>query len=308
MESSSRSELRALRNRGSNSGHAVIRRNWSGIDPHSLLKPRMHHAVDARHTGSTDTAMNSSSSGLWISITFEFEKPKFGLLGKAKKKLATCKVEKEVKGKLKPCSFKTSEASAVKSFNLWWHVKRNHPENYAALVTKKDQEDEAKQKADAAKRCSSGTLKTLGEKIFCGTSSEKKPKIDQTKIDSYLKSSKVTVTMDANTFHEGLMEMVCLSSTLLTTFRLKNKEFQKIAGEMGRQLGVLMGHNAVRHLVVGTAQSGHEELKKALEQKLCYLKIDAATRGNRNFLTINAQYDEEGKDKVVVKTLDINRH
>lgn len=158
-------------------------------------------------------------------FTFEFEKSKFGLLGKAKKKLATCKVEKEVNGKLKPCSFKTSAASAMKNFNLWWHVKRNHPENYAALVTKKNQEDEA------AKRRSCGSLKTPGEKIFCRASSEKKPKIEQTKLDSYLKSSKVTVTMDANTFREGLMEMVCLSSTPLTTFRLKNKGFQKIAGE-----------------------------------------------------------------------------
>ncbi|XP_034634005.1 BEN domain-containing protein 5 isoform X2 [Trachemys scripta elegans] len=238
-------------------------------------------------------------------FTFEFEKPKFGLLGKAKKKSATCKVEKEVNGELKPCSFKTSEASAVKSFNLWRHVKRNHPENYAALVTKKNQEDEAKQKADAAKRRSSGSLKTPGEKIFCGAPSEKKPKIEQTKLDSCLKSSKVTVTMDANTFREGLMEMVCLSSTPLTTFRLKNKGFQKIAGEMGRQLGVSTGHDAVRHLVVSTAESGRKELKKALEQKLCYLKMDAATRGNRNFLAINAQYYEEGKDKAVVKTLDV---
>ncbi|XP_053892578.1 BEN domain-containing protein 5 isoform X2 [Malaclemys terrapin pileata] len=238
-------------------------------------------------------------------FTFEFEKPKFGLLGKAKKKSATCKVEKEVNGELKPCSFKTSEASAVKSFNLWRHVKRNHPENYAALVTKKNQEDEAKQKADAAKRRSSGSLKTPGENIFCGSSSEKKPKIEQTKLDSCLKSSKVTVTMDANTFREGLMEMVCLFSTPLTTFRLKNKGFQKIAGEMGRQLGISTGHDAVRHLVVSTAESGRKELKKALEQKLCYLKMDAATRGNRNFLAINAQYYEEGKDKAVVKTLDI---
>ncbi|EMP36424.1 hypothetical protein UY3_06406 [Chelonia mydas] len=123
-------------------------------------------------------------------FTFEFEKPKFGLLGKAKKKLATCKVEKEVNGELKPCSFKTSEASAMKSFNLWRHVKRNYPENYVALVTKKDQEDEAKQKVDTAKRRSSGFLKTPEEKIFYRASSEKKPKIEQTKLDSYLKSSK----------------------------------------------------------------------------------------------------------------------
>ncbi|XP_077669947.1 uncharacterized protein LOC144263126 [Eretmochelys imbricata] len=156
-------------------------------------------------------------------FTFEFEKPKFG---KSKEEIG--KVEKEVSGKLKTFSFKTSEASAVKSFNFWRHVKPNHPENYAALVTKKDQEDEAKQKADAAKRHSSGSLKTPGEKIFYRASSKKKPKIEQTKLDSYLTSSKVTVTMDANTFCEVLMEMVCLSPTPLTTFRLKNKGFQKL--------------------------------------------------------------------------------
>ncbi|XP_039393969.1 uncharacterized protein LOC120404937 [Mauremys reevesii] len=223
-------------------------------------------------------------------FTFEFEKPQFELLGKAKKKLAMCKVEKEVNGELKPCSFKTSEASAVKSFNLWWHVKHNHPENYAALVTKKDQEDEAKPKADVAEQHSSVSLKTPGEKIFCGALSEKKPKIEQTKLDSYLKSSKVTVIMDANAFREGMMEMVCLSSTPLTTFRLKNKGFKKIAGEMDRQLGISTGHDAVRHIIVSTAESGCKELKKALEQKLCYLKMHVATHGNRNFLAINTQY------------------
>nr|XP_006135271.1 uncharacterized protein LOC102449640 [Pelodiscus sinensis]XP_006135272.1 uncharacterized protein LOC102449640 [Pelodiscus sinensis]XP_014435076.1 uncharacterized protein LOC102449640 [Pelodiscus sinensis]XP_014435077.1 uncharacterized protein LOC102449640 [Pelodiscus sinensis]XP_014435078.1 uncharacterized protein LOC106732826 [Pelodiscus sinensis]XP_025046593.1 uncharacterized protein LOC102449640 [Pelodiscus sinensis] len=111
--------------------------------------------------------------------------------------------------------------------------------------------------------------------------------------------------MDANTFHEGLMEMVCLSSTPLTTCRLKNKGFKKFAGEMGRQVGVSTGHDAVHYLVVSTAESGCKELKKALEQKLCYLKMDAAAHGIRNFLAIDAQYDEEGKDKAVVKTLDI---
>ncbi|EMP35636.1 hypothetical protein UY3_07255 [Chelonia mydas] len=70
-------------------------------------------------------------------LIFEFEKPKFVLWGKAKTISATCKVEMEVNGELKPCSFKTSEASAAKSFRLWWHVKRNHPENYEALVTKR---------------------------------------------------------------------------------------------------------------------------------------------------------------------------
>ncbi|KAG6926146.1 hypothetical protein G0U57_012749 [Chelydra serpentina] len=74
---------------------------------------------------------------------------------------------------------------------------------------------------------------------------------------------------------------------------------------MGRQLGVSTGHDVVHHLVVSTAESGREELKKALEQELCYLKMDAATCGNRNFLAINAQYYKEGKDKAVVKTLDI---
>nr|XP_006129680.1 uncharacterized protein LOC102462205 [Pelodiscus sinensis]XP_025043792.1 uncharacterized protein LOC102462205 [Pelodiscus sinensis] len=111
--------------------------------------------------------------------------------------------------------------------------------------------------------------------------------------------------MNANTFHEGLVEMVCLSSTPLITFRLKNKGFQKIAGEMGQQLGTSTGHDAVCHLVVSTAESGHKELTKALEQKLCSLKMDVATRGNRNFLAICAQYYEEGKDKAVVRTLDI---
>ncbi|EMP35342.1 hypothetical protein UY3_07514 [Chelonia mydas] len=33
--------------------------------------------------------------------------------------------------------------------------------------------------------------------------------------------------------------------------------------------------------------------------------MDAATHGNSNFLAINALYYEEGKDKAVVKTLDI---
>ena len=96
--------------------------------------------------------------------------------------------------------------------------------------------------------------------------------------------------MDTKTFRDGLVEMVCLSTTHLHTFTLKNKGFQKIVGEIAQQLGVSIGQDAVRQLVINTAESARLELMKILANKLCYLKFDAATRGNRNFLAVVVQY------------------
>lgn len=56
--------------------------------------------------------------------------------------------------------------------------------------------------------------------------------------------------MDIDTFRQELVELVYLSSTSLTTFRLKDKGFKKIAREMCRLLEVPTGHYAVRHFVI----------------------------------------------------------
>lgn len=69
---------------------------------------------------------------------------------------------------------------------------------------------------------------------------------------------------------------LCLSTTPLVTFRLKNKGFQKTAGEMAWHLGVSTEYDAVRHfepLVISVAESSRVDLKKVLTGKLCYLKV-----------------------------------
>ena len=55
------------------------------------------------------------------------------------------------------------------------------------------------------------------------------------------------------------------------------------------------------HLVISVAESSRVDLKKVLTGKLCYLKMDAGTRRNRNFLAINVQLYDEKKNKVVKK-------
>ncbi|ESO03521.1 hypothetical protein HELRODRAFT_173218 [Helobdella robusta] len=124
-------------------------------------------------------------------------------------------------------------------------------------------------------------------------------------MSTYFTSSKVTITMDASTFQEGLVEMICLSMVPFTSFTLKNKGFQKIVGEMAKKLGVSMGHDAVRHLVITTADSSRMKLRQTLREQLCYLKLDAATRGNKNYLAINLQFYNETSNKSEIKTLDI---
>ncbi|ESO07052.1 hypothetical protein HELRODRAFT_184670 [Helobdella robusta] len=182
--------------------------------------------------------------------------------------------------------------SVSKKFNLWRHVKRNHPKIYDELVKQKDENDKA---ASDKKRGNENDA----------TPSKKKIKTVQENMSTYFTSSKVTITMDASTFQEGLVEMICLSMVPFTSFTLKNKGFQKIVGEMAKKLGVSMGHDAVRHLVITTADSSRMKLRQTLREQLCYLKLDAATRGNKNYLAINLQFYNETSNKSEIKTLDI---
>lgn len=96
--------------------------------------------------------------------------------------------------------------------------------------------------------------------------------------------------MDSNTFRKGLVEMVCMSMTPLTTFTLNNKGFQKITGEMAQKLSVPTGHDAVRNLVKSTAESTHINLRQTLKGQSRCLKLDATTHGNKNFLSINVEF------------------
>ncbi|ESO12621.1 hypothetical protein HELRODRAFT_159191 [Helobdella robusta] len=76
--------------------------------------------------------------------------------------------------------------SVSKKFNLWRHVKRNHPKIYDELVKQKDENDKA---ASDKKRGNENDA----------TPSKKKIKTVQENMSTYFTSSKVTITMDANT-------------------------------------------------------------------------------------------------------------
>ncbi|ESO11484.1 hypothetical protein HELRODRAFT_166478 [Helobdella robusta] len=163
---------------------------------------------------------------------FEFEEEN------GQKKSARCKLKNDDV----QCNFQAMGTSVSKKFNLWRHVKRNHPKIYDELVKQKDENDKA---ASDKKRGNENDA----------TPSKKKIKTVQENMSTYFTSSKVTITIDASTFQEGLVEMICLSMVPFTSFTLKNKGFQKIVGEMAKKLGVSMGHDAVRHLVITTADS-----------------------------------------------------
>ncbi|GAB6023777.1 hypothetical protein CHUAL_014221 [Chamberlinius hualienensis] len=216
-------------------------------------------------------------------FTFTFENNK--------KKSAKCNVEHRVNDISQRCNFEAIGTSVVKKFNLWRHVKRNHTEVYETLVRKKNEEDNA-------------AGRKRPQENVCSTSYNKKLKTTKPKRNlKSLKSSKITITLDAETFRNGLADMVCLSLTPLATFNQKG--FQKIAGEIAGQLGVSTEQDAICQLVINRGESARNDLKKTLSGKLCYLKMDAATRGSRNYLAVNVQFYDKRKNKAIVKTLDI---
>ena len=149
-----------------------------------------------------------------VLYTIEYE-PESNLRKKRKRLSATCKIENKVADELIKCNLRIDGESVSKNFNLWRHIKRKHSKEYEDLAKKKDQEiEEKKRKNELKKRKSSEGASEEGKNLG-------KVKKSQMTMDSFVTTSKITITMDKETFQKGLVEMICLNAIPLYTFDQK---------------------------------------------------------------------------------------
>jgi len=194
-----------------------------------------------------------------VFYTIENE-PESNLRKKRKRLSATCKIENKVADELIKCNLRIDGESVSKNFNLWRHIKRKHSKEYEDLAKKKDQEiEEKKRKNELKKRKSSEGASEEGKNLG-------KVKKSQMTMDSFVTTSKITITMDKETFQKGLVEMICLNAIPLYTFDQKGMGFNRITAEMAQKLGVSMNREAIRHLVISTAEKERQKLKNILNK------------------------------------------
>ena len=164
-----------------------------------------------------------------------------------------------------------NKSDGSSSGNLKRHLKRAHPKHHESV----QQKDET----------------------------NKKPALEkgQTTMNRFLPTSgkTTTVTVKKSDLENGILKMVAYDGSPLTFF--SNQGFKTIAGAAAEKLGVSLGPNQVRELVIKRAKFEMENLCQELKGKFYSLKFDGATRLRTHFLGITIQY--YGIDALKVKTL-----
>ncbi|XP_073501668.1 uncharacterized protein [Phyllobates terribilis] len=124
----------------------------------------------------------------------------------------------------------------------------------------------------------------------------------QTSLTRYFVSDKVTVTMTADMFKRPLIQHVVKDGVPLSLFA--RPAFTALNGEMARKLGVSLGRESIRKLVIEEALKQKEDLKKTLKRRFTFLKMDACTCHRVNYFAINVRYVCDNKE-IVTKPLAV---
>ena len=128
----------------------------------------------------------------------------------------------------------------------------------------------------------------------------RKRKAQELTVDTYLKPTTVSVSMNRDQFVRGLISMVVENAIALSTFDTYG--FRLITGDLAGKLNVSLNRESVRSLVMSEYKNQKNTLKEAVKGKLVHLKMDAATRHRTNYFAINIRF-VDGNSKPVTKTL-----
>ena len=108
--------------------------------------------------------------------------------------------------------------------------------------------------------------------------------------------------MTKEKFTSSIIEMVVKNSVPLRFFSLP--AFQKLNGEMAKQLQVSLDRNSIRSLVIEEANRQRQILKNMITDRLLHLKMDACTRMRTNYFAINIQFLNDDME-TIIKTLAV---
>ena len=124
----------------------------------------------------------------------------------------------------------------------------------------------------------------------------------QPTLDHFYKSDKITVSMTAEQFKEGLVELVAKEGVPLSKF--DTSASKKLLGEMAAKVGVSLDRDRVKDYVLEAAEKLKTSIKSEIAGKFVHIKFDCATRIRTNYLGINIRYINS-KNEAVTQTLAV---
>lgn len=150
------------------------------------------------------------------------------------------------------------------SSNLKRHLKRHHPEQFKS-VELKDTECNKKLKL------------------------QQQP-TGQTAISAYFSKTnkKATASISQEDFKTGILKMLVYNGVPLSFFQ--DDGFRLLSGDFARSLGIPLGRDAIREMLLKKSNEEKLKLKNELSGALISIKFDGVTRLRSHFLGISAQY------------------
>ena len=173
--------------------------------------------------------------------------------------LFRCKVSKKDSACCGTSINKLKEGSS--SSNLKRHLKRHHPQQYKSV----EQKDSKKVKL------------------------QQQPK-GQTAIPAYFPKSnkKAIASISYDDFKSGMLKMLVYNGVPLSFFQ--GDGFKLLNGDFARSLGIPLGRDAIREMLLKRADEEKKKLKDEISGMLISIKFDGVTRLRSHFLGISAQY------------------
>ena len=134
---------------------------------------------------------------------------------------------------------------------------------------------------------------------------EKKSDPKQTTLHQFYPSDKkIVISMTSTRFKEAVVGMVIESGAPFKLF--SSDGFKELIGEMAAQLSVSLDPGSIRKYVMDAAMVMKEDIKRELQGKMVYLKIDCCTRMERSFLGLHVRYVDSDTGIPVTKTLSVS--
>ena len=125
-------------------------------------------------------------------------------------------------------------------------------------------------------------------------------------MDKYLRSSKINLTISKEQCGKDLVGMVVRSG--LSLFSFSGPPFKSTLGAIASTLRVSLHRDNIRQLIINEATKKVNELKKILEEKSVFIKLDSCTRLNPSYLGVNVQFEMDSSIQVQVLCVDFAKY
>ena len=90
----------------------------------------------------------------------------------------------------------------------------------------------------------------------------------------------------------------------LPLFSFSGPSFKSTLGAIASTLRVSLHRDNIRQLIINEATKKVNELKKILEEKSVFIKLDSCTRLNPSYLGVNVQFEMDSSIQVQVLCVD----